>query len=64
MSLKLRLLLAIIPLVVVSILIMGGLSLKIAIDNTQTALTTSAEEKLTAQNTQTKALVEAYFTTV
>lgn len=64
MSLKLRLLLAIIPLVVVSILIMGGLSLKIAIDNTRTALTTSAEEKLTAQNTQTKELVEAYFTTV
>ena len=64
MSLKLRLLLAIIPLVVIAILAMGGLSLKIAIDNTEIALTKSAGEKLTAQNTQTKALVDAYFSTV
>ena len=64
MSLKLRLLLAIIPLVVIAILAMAGLSLKISIDNTETALTKSAEEKLTAQKTQTKAIVDAYFTTV
>ena len=64
MSLKLRLLLAIIPLVVLAILAMGGLSLKISIDNTENALTKSAQEKLTAQNTQTKAIVDAYFTTV
>ncbi len=64
MSLKFRLLLAIIPLVVIAILAMAGLSLKISIDNTESALTQSAEQKLTAQNTQTKALVDAYFTTV
>lgn len=64
MSLKLRLLLAIIPLVVISILIMGGMSLKISLDNTEIALTKSAQEKLTAQNTQTKALVESYFGTI
>mgnify|MGYP001024355723 CR=1 FL=1 len=64
MTLKLRLLLAIIPLVVISILVMGGMSLKIALDNADAALNQSAQEKLTSQNTQTKALVDNYFSTV
>ncbi len=64
MTLKLRLLLAIIPLVAISILVMGGTSLTIALSNTEDALTQSAKEKLNAQNTQMKALVDNYFTTI
>ncbi len=64
MSLKLRLLLAIIPLILVSILMMGGMSLSVAIKDTEKALTLTSKQKLTSQNSQTKALIESYFSTV
>lgn len=61
MSLKARLLLAIIPLVIASILLMGLISTKIAVNSSSEALTASINERLISQKVQTREAVDEYF---
>lgn len=60
MTLKFRLLLAIIPLIVLSVLLVAGISLNAAVDGSTQALTNAAEEKLTSQNKQTAQSISDY----
>lgn len=64
MSLKLRLMLTIIPLVVVAILIMAGVALQLGVSESQQALTHVAEEKLSIENRQTGDAIRRYIDTV
>lgn len=64
MTLKLRLLLSIIPLVVAGILIMAVVALQLGVSESQQALTTVAEEKLSIENRQTSEAIRRYIDTV
>ncbi|MBR9791722.1 MAG: hypothetical protein GYB58_08230 [Gammaproteobacteria bacterium] len=64
MTLKLRLLLTIIPLVVVGILIMAVVALQLGVNESRQALTTVAEEKLSIENRQTGDAIRRYIDTV
>jgi len=64
MSLKLRLLLTLIPLVVVGILIMAVVALQLGVSESQQALTQVAEEKLSIENRQTGDAIRRYIDTV
>ena len=64
MSLKLRLLLTLIPLVVVGILIMAVVALQLGVSESQQALTQVAEEKLSIENRQTGDAISRYIDTV
>ena len=64
MTLKLRLLLTIIPLVVVGILIMAVVALQLGVSESREALTTVAEEKLSIENRQTGDAIRRYINTV
>lgn len=61
MSLRARLLLSTIALVSISIIVMGLISVNVAVNSSTEALTKSAEEKLISQNVQTRKAVEEYF---
>ncbi|MFT4938235.1 MAG: methyl-accepting chemotaxis protein [Paraglaciecola sp.] len=61
MSLKARLLRVIISMVVMSILLMGGISINIAVNESTDALTDSVKERLTSQNEQTSEALLRYF---
>lgn len=61
MSLKLRLLLATISLVLCSIVLMGIISLNVAVREANIALTDSAKSRLTSQNVQTVEALNEYF---
>lgn len=60
MTLRMRLLLTVISLVVASILIMGILSVNIAVDSATDSLTDAARSRLISQNFQTKEAVDNY----
>lgn len=62
MALKTRLLMAIVSLVVACILLMGIVSVNIAVTNSTEALTDSVEERLISQGVQTKEALDEYFT--
>jgi methyl-accepting chemotaxis protein len=61
MTLKLRMLLAIIPLVVGSILLMGIMSVNFAVNNSTESLTEAVEARLLSQDVQTKEAFDKYF---
>lgn len=61
MSLKIRMLLAIIPLVVGSIFVMGLISVNFAVNNSTESLTESVESRLISQDVQTKEALDEYF---
>ena len=61
MTLKLRLLLTIIPLVFGSILVTAILSLNLAVSESTDALEETAREKLTVESEQTSELIQNYF---
>lgn len=61
MTLKLRMLLAIIPLVVGSILLMGIISVNFAVNNSTESLTEAVEARLLSQDVQTKEALDEYF---
>ncbi|WP_289030873.1 methyl-accepting chemotaxis protein [uncultured Paraglaciecola sp.] len=61
MSLKLRLLLATISLVLCSIVLMGVISVNVAVREANIALTDSAKNRLTSQNVQTVEALDEYF---
>ena len=61
MSLKLRLLIAMISTVTLSLVAMAYLSVSIAVDNSNEALTNSVSQRLSSQNIQTKKLISEYF---
>lgn len=62
MTLKTRLLLAIISLVVACVLLMGIVSVNIAVNNANDALTDAVEARLLSQDVQTKEALDEYFT--
>ncbi|GGF71474.1 methyl-accepting chemotaxis protein [Alteromonas lipolytica] len=64
MTLKLRLLLTIIPLVTVAILIMATVALQLSVSESMQALTNVAEEKLSIENRQTSDAIARYIHTV
>lgn len=64
MTLKLRLMLTIIPLVVIAILIMAGVALQLGVSESQQALTSVAQEKLSIENRQTGDAIRRYIETV
>lgn len=64
MSLRMRLLLATISLVVLAILAMGLVSVSVAVNEANDSLTQAAEEKLRSQNSQTAEAVSDYFSTI
>jgi hypothetical protein len=61
MSLKARLLLIILSMVVISILLIGVMSLNIAVNESTKALTESVKQRLISQNVQTEEAVVEYF---
>lgn len=61
MSLKLRLLIASISLVLFSIVLMGVVSVKVAVSEANTALTQAARDRLISQNVQTGEALTEYF---
>lgn len=64
MTLKLRLLITIIPLVVAGILIMAVVALQLGVSESQRALTAVAEEKLSIENRQTGDAIRRYIDTI
>ena len=64
MTLKLRLLLTILPLVFGAILVNTFFSLNIAVKNSTQALENAAKDKLTVENTQTRESINQYFSFV
>ncbi|MEP2652877.1 MAG: methyl-accepting chemotaxis protein [Paraglaciecola sp.] len=61
MSLKMRLLLATVSLVLFSIILMGTVSLKISVNEANIALTDAIKNRLTSQNVQTREALDEYF---
>jgi methyl-accepting chemotaxis protein len=61
MNLRTRLLLVIISLVTISVLIMGLISVNIAVNESSDALTFAAKERLVSQNVQTREALTEYF---
>ena len=61
MSLKARLLIAIISILLCSILVIGIVSVNLAVRESNIALTNAAKDKLTSQNVQTGEAITAYF---
>ncbi|MCC2615196.1 methyl-accepting chemotaxis protein [Aestuariibacter halophilus] len=64
MSLKLRLLVSVISLVVVTILMMAVVSVNVAVDASTEALENAARERLLVQNVQTSESLSEYFATI
>lgn len=64
MTLKARLLLAMIPLVMLAVLITAFYSLYAAVSNSTDALAEQAKEKLTSENIQTREALNHYFGTI
>lgn len=61
MTLKVRMLVAIISLVVACIVLMAVVSVKVAVNDTTKALTNSVEDRLLSQDVQTKDALDDYF---
>ena len=61
MSLKARLLIAIISILLSAIFLMGVVSVNVAVSESNDALTKAAEERLISQNVQTSEAINEYF---
>jgi methyl-accepting chemotaxis protein len=61
MSLKARLLFAIISIILCSIVLMGVVSVNVAVSESNNALTKAIKERLTSQNVQTSEAIKEYF---
>ncbi|WJG08135.1 hypothetical protein [Aliiglaciecola sp. LCG003] len=61
MSLRLRLIIATLSLVALSIIVLGVISVNIAANRASEALTESAKQKLISQSAQSREAVEEYF---
>ena len=61
MSLKVRLLIAMISILLVAIVLMGVVSVNVAVKESKIALTQAVQERLVSQNVQTGGAVNEYF---
>ena len=61
MSLKVRLLIAMISILLVAIVLLGVVSVNVAVKESKIALTQAVQERLVSQNVQTAGAVDEYF---